>query len=171
MSGVCRRSVLFSQRRSKAKNTARPDGRQQSDCVGSPIPCPRPYANLTSVGKHSRPNRRSQSQNEKHGSNSRRLRPTSFTAAGTGTPDSVSRISATEYRRRQNAASAHAARTEQRALLRKAPRRVPESSTCSSEETQQATAWPSSGNSRCACCIAQKSETDIECLIRIAPRK
>jgi hypothetical protein len=44
----------------------------------------------------------------------------------------------------------HAARTDQRALLRKASRRVPESSTCSSEETQQAAAWSSAGNSRCA---------------------
>ena len=81
--------------------------------------------------------------------------PTSFTAAGTGTPDSVSHISATEYRRRQMLRLPCAARTEQRALLRKASRRVPGSTAGTGEETQRVAAWPRSGNSRRA---GQRSE-------------
>jgi hypothetical protein len=64
-----------------------------------------------------------------------------------------------------------ATRSEQRALLRKAPQGIPGSSASTGEETQQVAAWPSAGKSCRAGRIAQKSETEIECLIRIVRRK
>ncbi len=102
--------------------------------------------------------------------------PTSFTAAGTGTPDSVSHISATEYRRRQMLRLPHAAPTEQRALLRKASRRLPGSSAGTGEETQRVAAWPRTGNSRRAGQRSEKAKDkmnppspDFEAKIKRAP--
>jgi hypothetical protein len=65
----------------------------------------------------------------------------------------------------------NAARSELGSLLRKASCRVPGSSESTSEETQQAVTWPSAGESGCARSIAQKSEREIEYLIRTFRRK
>src|ERR1700733_11256171 len=70
----------------------------------------------------------------KDGTTSRRDRACALPASGSGTPDSFRNLSKTKRRRGEVQRLPQPAGTYQRALLRKAPCRVPGQSTCTSEK-------------------------------------